>query len=629
MTSTDQHHASLPPLRRPRRSERPGIHRAAVRDAALAGGRIRRTEFDALWDWSGGDPVAVIDSLARVDALTEDDRIGLLAQTSGMERSAVPRNHAPELSSDAHEAVRGRWLPIQHTGAGAVVAVDAVPSDGTVRELERTLGELDKVVLVTPSELDDGLSRAIAAKASVERARLDPGLSAHRGVRPWQFAVLSAILTAVAGAGIAAPQGFVLVLWCAALGAAALSVLFRLLAALLSPGSARTARARPALRDSALPGYTVVVPAFAEPEVLPETLRWLAGLDYPADRLQLLVMLEEGDAATIEAVRALELPETVTVRVVPDGEPRTKPRACNAALPYATGELLVVFDAEDRPERDQLRRAAEFFREDDRRGGRTACVQARLHYYNVRQNLLTRAFALEYAAWFDGMLPGLARMRIPFPLGGTSNHFRTGVLRELGGWDAFNVTEDADLGFRLWSAGYTADVLDSTTWEEACSRVRPWVRQRTRWIKGYMMTGAVYTRSLRRMWSELGVRGTASIAGLVLGTPIAFLAYPVLLLLMLVGPLLPVEGVGATGSVLVAGYALAGIVALVTFVAGRARYGLGTALLAVLHPVYWLLHAVAAWRAAVQIIRRPFVWEKTPHGLCETPGPAKRSRPPA
>jgi len=586
-----------------------------LRDVALRSRRVTAGEFDVLVSMTEGDDSEVVETLSQLGVVDEEQRLHLLSKISGMERAADLGGAGDRPLFPAHQAVRERWLPVGSADGGAVVAVDRIPSERGARRIDRTLGGVHKLVLATPRELDAGLAGAVAANASVERARRDPGLSAHRGVRPWQLALLGVVVAAVIACAVLWPQHVVLVLWYCALAAAALSVGFRLVAALLSAGAARQARARPRLADEDLPAYTVVVPAYDEPEVLPVTLDWLSRLDYPADRLQILVMLEESDERTRVALDGVTLPPTASVLVVPDGEPRTKPRACNAALPYATGELLVIYDAEDRPEVDQLRRSAEVFRDDDRRGGRIACVQARLHYYNARQNALTRAFGLEYAAWFDGMLPGLARMRIPFPLGGTSNHFRTDVLRELGGWDAYNVTEDADLGFRLWSAGYTADVLDSTTWEEACSRVRPWVRQRTRWIKGYMMTGAVYTRSLRRMWSDLGVRGTLSIAGLVLGTPLAFMAYPILVALMLAGPFLPMTDQTPAGILIVAGFALAVIVALITFVAGLARYGLGTALLALLHPLYWLLHAVAAWRAAVHVIRRPFVWEKTPHGL--------------
>ena len=177
--------------------------------------------------------------------------------------------------------------------------------------------------------------------------------------------------------------------------------------------------------------------------------------------------------------------------VVPPSHPQTKPKACNFALRFARGEYLVVYDAEDRPEPDQLRKVVATFR---RSPPNTACLQCRLNYYNVNENWLTRMFTLDYALWFDQMLPGLERLGMPIPLGGTSNHFRIDVLRELHAWDPFNVTEDADLGIRLGQKGYRVGIVDSTTFEEASCRAGQWMRQRSRWMKGYMQTLLVHTR---------------------------------------------------------------------------------------------------------------------------------------
>jgi glycosyltransferase XagB len=318
--------------------------------------------------------------------------------------------------------------------------------------------------------------------------------------------------------------------------------------------------------------------------------------------------------------RAADPPDTVKFVIVPAGRPQTKPRACNMGLVFSHGEFLVIYDAEDRPEPGQLREAVAAFRA---AGDDLVCVQARLNYFNAKENLLTRMFTLEYSWWFDYMLPGLDRLRLPIPLGGTSNHFRTAVLRHLGGWDAWNVTEDADLGLRAAAEGYRVGVIPSTTYEEACGRYWPWIRQRTRWIKGYMQTGLVHTRRPIRTARAAGVRGVVGLVLLILGTPLTFLVAPLMWLVTLiwathligapeVPDLLPgpMEVVGAVN--LVAGNAL--MVALNAMAVGRRRIH-HLLPYALLNPLYWCLHYIAAWRALYQLVRNPFHWEKTPHGL--------------
>ena len=227
------------------------------------------------------------------------------------------------------------------------------------------------------------------------------------------------------------------------------------------------------------PVYTVLVPLYKERNVARNILVALAKLDYPRDRLDVKFLLEADDPDTLEAITAAGIPPYAEVLIVPAGQPKTKPRACNHGLDRARGEFLVIFDAEDRPEADQLKQAVLAFRDSEEH---IVCLQAQLAYHNHRQNLLTRWFALEYNVWFRRYLDGLVALGVPIPLGGTSNHFRTRILRDIGGWDPFNVTEDCDLGVRLYMAGHHTRTLDSTTWEEANSRVGNWIRQRSRWL---------------------------------------------------------------------------------------------------------------------------------------------------
>lgn len=364
----------------------------------------------------------------------------------------------------------------------------------------------------------------------------------------------------------------------------------------------------PALADEALPAYTLICPLYREAAVVGELMTALEQLDYPRDRLQVLVTLEADDLDTQQAVAELTLPSFVQVLVAPPGTPRTKPRACNVALERARGELVVIYDAEDRPDPIQLREAAARFAAAP---AHLACLQAPLR---IEQDgrFLPAQFALEYAFQFEVLQPALARFGAPFPLGGTSNHFRTSVLRKVGGWDAYNVTEDADLGFRLARGGYSLGVLASPTWETAPETLDEWLPQRARWVKGYMQTFGVHTRgpnllrppSFAALLATLGV----SIASAFAHGPLAIWAFTAIAMGMIAGQMPPIPA--ADLALLGAGWAAAAGAGYV----GLRRAGLPVRLRDLaLAPAYWPLQSWAAGRAVVQLLRRPFHWDKTPH----------------
>src|SRR5579859_2202640 len=286
-----------------------------------------------------------------------------------------------------------------------------------------------------------------------------------------------------------------------------------------------------ALADAEWPSYTILCPLYREVEVVPQFVRAMQNLDYPANKLQILFLTEEDDAATRDAIASLGLPAHFSIITVPAGEPRTKPRACNFGLLRATGDYIVIYDAEDIPDPLQLKKAVLTF---STNGPDLACVQAKLNFYNPEQNLLTRWFTAEYSLWFDLTLPSLQRSGLPLPLGGTSNHFPAETLRVLGAWDPFNVTEDCDLGQRLARFHMRTAVLDSTTYEEANSRFKNWLRQRSRWIKGYMQTYLVY---MRRPWQYLQPGRLREFIGLQLiigGKTAVLLLNPLMWLLLIV-----------------------------------------------------------------------------------------------
>jgi cellulose synthase/poly-beta-1,6-N-acetylglucosamine synthase-like glycosyltransferase len=361
------------------------------------------------------------------------------------------------------------------------------------------------------------------------------------------------------------------------------------------------------LPDQALPGYTLIVPLYREASIAPELVANLSRLDYPRDRLQVLIVLEANDHETQVAFAALDLPAGFQVLIAPPGSPQTKPRACNVALERARGDLVVIYDAEDAPHPGQLREAAARFAADD---GRLACLQAPLRI-EPDPRFLPDQFALEYAVLFEVFLPALARWRLPFPLGGTSNHFRASALRAVGGWDAYNVTEDADIGFRLAAQGYRLDVITQPTFETAPTSLRAWVPQRARWIKGHVQTLAVHARGP----AVRDPRGlTALVLTLALSVASSHLHGPLLawLLLSCLGAALDLcPPVPVMDWMLVYfGWTCAAIAGA----QAQRRAGHRQRPLPLLGAVfYWPLQSIAATKALWQFVVAPFHWDKTPH----------------
>ncbi|MGH7608870.1 MAG: glycosyltransferase family 2 protein [Candidatus Dormibacteria bacterium] len=454
----------------------------------------------------------------------------------------------------------------------------------------------------------------------VTHSGLDLGQSAVRRFSRGQLGLLALMAAAVA-------TGILLDRRLALLGVISLTIilyftdfLFSLLLICRSYGQQKASRTRersPRHRES-WPRYTVLCPLYREAAILSQFVAAMAAMEYPKDRLEVMLLLEEDDAETQAEVQRLGLPEYFQVRLVPDSRPKTKPKACNFGLTHATGEYAVIYDAEDVPDPDQLKKAIRAF---ESAGPEVACVQAKLNYYNWNQGLLTRLFTLEYSLWFNLILPGLQSLGAPIPLGGTSNHFRVCDLRAFGGWDPFNVTEDADLGIRLCKAGYTTLIMDSTTLEEANSRYGNWIRQRSRWMKGYIQTFWVHNRSGNR----LDRRRNHLMFELVIGGRVfAALVNPVLWLLTIayildwghlsrfIQSLLlaPVYYMG------LAAFVLGNFLYIYYYMLGAARRRHYELILnAWLAPLYWALISIAAYKALLEFALRPFHWQKTTHGL--------------
>ncbi len=372
-----------------------------------------------------------------------------------------------------------------------------------------------------------------------------------------------------------------------------------------------------ALDEQQLPTYTILVPLYREAEVLPNLVACLSKLDYPTDKLHIMLLIEEDDAETKEACDSLELPTHFHPIIVPHSEPKTKPKACNYGLYASESDLLVIYDAEDRPEPDQLKKAVAAFAE---LPDNVICLQAKLNYYNQRHNLLTRWFTSEYSVWFDLFLPGLTSAKAPIPLGGTSNHFKAGPLKELGGWDPFNVTEDCDLGIRMHKHGSYTAMIDSTTWEEANGELFSWLRQRSRWVKGYMQTYLVHMRRPLQLLRQLGPSGFFAFQMTIGGSLLCFFLNPIYWLMTAMWFSMQPEIISAIFPPVIFALGtfclfIGNFVFVYLAVAGCAnRQYYDLIKYAVLTPAYWLLMSIGAYKALVQLIHRPHYWEKTDHG---------------
>ena len=369
------------------------------------------------------------------------------------------------------------------------------------------------------------------------------------------------------------------------------------------------------------PRYTILCPLYKEWQVLPQFIEAMSALDYPKNKMQVLLLLEEDDAETLSYARTITLPEYFEVLVVPHSFPKTKPKACNFGLKAAMGEYVVIYDAEDVPDPLQLKKAVIAFAKSDQS---TMCIQAKLNFYNLHQNLLTRLFTAEYSLWFDLVLTGLQSLSAPIPLGGTSNHFRTRVLKQVRGWDPFNVTEDCDMGIRLFKNGYKTAIVDSTTFEEANSDLKNWFWQRTRWIKGYIQTYFVHMRFNKDFLKEWGGLHWLTFQIMVGGKTISTIINPIMwtitvsyfLFRPILGPFIdslypaPILYLGVLSLI------FGNFLYLYYYMIGSAKRGQYSIVkYAFLVPLYWLYMSAAAAVSIWKFVVDPFHWSKTKHGL--------------
>ncbi|MCH7408896.1 glycosyltransferase [Belliella sp. DSM 111904] len=401
-----------------------------------------------------------------------------------------------------------------------------------------------------------------------------------------------------------------------------------------------------AIDDKELPFYTILLPVFKESEVIHKLVYNLKNLDYPLEKLDIKLLIESDDEMTYNAVKNMNFPCVFEPVIIPYAQPKTKPKACNYGLYFSKGKYLTIYDAEDIPDNNQLKLVYTLFKKISEE---YVVVQCALNYFNKKENILTRLFTLEYSYWFDYMLPGLDNLDVPIPLGGTSNHFRFDKLMELGGWDGFNVTEDADLGLRAYAKSYKVTVLDSTTLEEANNDFFNWIRQRSRWIKGYMQTFLVHMRNPLKLYKKVGLKGFLSFQFFIGGTFFTFLVYPILLTFLLFILFLYtgiLDKMVFWNEIEISEIILDNvrlffpdwlvILSVFNFVVGNLmmiyvnmiavfrRKAYSLMLFSLINPFYWLMHSVSAYKGLIQLITKPFYWEKTNHGLTKaTKGPVQ------
>ena len=365
-----------------------------------------------------------------------------------------------------------------------------------------------------------------------------------------------------------------------------------------------------------LPVISVMVPLFRESDVAGKLVGRLSRLDYPRELTDILLVIEDSDHVTRKALQGARLPGWIRVVEVPNGPIQTKPRALNYALNFCRGEIIGVWDAEDRPEPDQLHKVARHLHVAP---PEVACVQGALDFYNPCTNWLARCFTLEYSAWFRGVLPGLARMGLVVPLGGTTFFIRRPALAQAGGWDGWNVTEDADLGVRLARLGYRTEIVATTTHEEANCRALPWIKQRSRWLKGFAMTWGVHMRAPSRLVREIGFWPTVGFHLQMFATVQQFMLAPVLwsFWLLTIGlghPLGPLVD-GWLGTAVIATFLLSEALNVVVAIWAVRRTHPHLMPWAPTLYFYFPLACLAAWKAAYEIVAKPFYWDKTTHGV--------------
>lgn len=512
-------------------------------------------------------------------------------------------------------------------------------SDVFHKKIEKSVVSLDTITALA----DGCYAQPHAYSALMELSDRQPDESAYRILVPWQKGGILIFLSIIFLALLASPFYSTFVLFTAINVSYFLINPVKFYISLVGlSGTKQVIRITKddiaELVDDELPVYTLLVPLYHEREMLPHILSNIARIDYPREKLDVKILLEQEDEETLDKARKLGLfgniEEIIAPMtegeyrrflsifhpvVVPNAEIKTKPRACNYGLKRARGEFVVIYDAEDLPDRDQLKKVVLAFR---RLGEEYACVQCLLNFYNSRKNLLTRWFSIEYSYYYDYYIQGLDKIEAPIPLGGTSNHFRFRTLRELGAWDPFNVTEDADLGMRIARKKLKTAVLDSHTYEEAVTSVRSWIKQRSRWVKGFVITWFVTMRHPIRVFRDIGLKNFIIFQTGFGGNFYLPLMNLFLWLVFLAGFFIPDYfsrwfDFWPFAAIAVFNLVVGNLFFLVMMLLATWKEKQKDLLIySLFSPIYWIFMSIGAWKGFVQLaMGQAYKWEKTAHGV--------------
>ena len=591
------------------------VRRGVVSSSDLALARIVQRHCDA-----------GLDDILRAEGLADEDRLlAAHAARLGARRATVADlTRLPDDQSgvDPRKLIKNAILPVMdHDGRPAIIT-DTLPETGILHD------ELPKEV--TPARLllapRHAVQEAVAirhlevltasAQARVPEAESCRTWGAGFGLRLGLTLTFLAVLAVLSLAFPVAVFG-VFVGWAAFTLIVSAGMKTTAFVARMAAGDDALPMPPAPDRKAPLPKVSILVPLFRETEIAHHLIARLSRLTYPKCLLDVVLVLEEEDDLTRQTLAQIDLPPWIRAVVVPDGQPRTKPRAMNYALDFCRGDIIGIFDAEDAPDPDQITAVARRFQQAP---PDLVCLQGVLDYYNPRQNWLARCFTIEYATWFRMILPGMAKLGFAIPLGGTTLYFRRDALEKLGGWDAHNVTEDADLGFRLARHGYRTEMLNTVTGEEANCRLWPWIKQRSRWLKGYMTTYLVHMRRPSVLYRQLGAWKFWGFQAHFVTALSQFVLAPFLwsFWLILFGVPHPLDTV-LPREVLVGFASLFLMVEAINIVihAVAVRDPVHRHLLpwVPLMHFYAPLGAIAAYKALYELILKPFFWDKTAHGL--------------
>lgn len=346
------------------------------------------------------------------------------------------------------------------------------------------------------------------------------------------------------------------------------------------------------------PIYSVLIPIYKEISKIKQILKFIKMLDYPKDKLDVCILIEEDDLPIHQFFSQEILPSYIRVISVPIFQPRTKPKALNYATNFIKGEYVVVYDAEDIPDMDQLKKALHLFQQ---LPSQYICIQSRLNFYNYSENIITECFSVEYSILFDFYLFGLDFLNLPILLGGTSNHFKVKELKKIGFWDSYNVTEDAELSIRIYSNNYKIKMLDSLTLEESPIEMIAFIKQRSRWIKGFLQTFFCYVCNYQ--YKKFNIYQVIFIIINLLFFALSLFLGPILIVLSF---FLDIALLKYNLYIFFIYHAIAGLIV--------SKNNIFNFKYIIFSIPYYFLHMFAFILAIYDLIKRPFHWRKTEHG---------------